>query len=163
MSEEARSRLPAVTRLSDQQWADLQNGNLMLPPDQLAHLTGLSKQFGDMTPAQIVEAMNDEADHGKGIAGAFALASNPNVNTGRFGAGESGRAPTRGNVSLLPEGVQSMLNGKTLQTYPGAVPPSGGPPLPTPPRRSIPACRASPTSSRAPTRDCRPDPGWTRR
>jgi hypothetical protein len=130
MSDEARSRLEAATRLSDQQRLDLQNGNLVLPPDQLAYLTGLSQQFGNMTPAQIVNAMNDETDHGAGIANAFQLASTPNVNTGRFGAGESGRAPTRGGVSGLPAGVQNVLNAPALDEFRGPPQSRGGLPQP---------------------------------
>jgi hypothetical protein len=130
MSDEARSRLGAATHLSGQQWADLEHGNLVLPPDQLAYLTGLSKQFGNMSPAQILKAMDDEGNGGKDIAGAFAIASNPNVNTGRFGAGESGRAPTRGGLAALPTGMQSVLNSPALEQFPGAPRPGGGIPQP---------------------------------
>jgi hypothetical protein len=130
LSEEAQSRLHAATHLSDQQWAQLQSGNLALPPDQLAYLTGLSKQFGDMSPAQILKAMDDEANGGKDIAGAFAIASNPNVNTGRFGAGESGRAPTRGGVAALPDGVQKVLKAPALDQFGGPPQSRGGIPQP---------------------------------
>jgi len=130
MSDEARSRLHAATGLSDQQWADLEHGNLVLPPDQLAYLTGLSKQFGGMNPAQILKTMDDEGNGGKDIAGAFAIASNPNVNTGRFGAGDSGRAPTRGGLDALPTGVQSVLKSPALEQFPGQPPAGGGIPQP---------------------------------
>jgi hypothetical protein len=130
MSDEARSRLDAATALSPQQALDLQNGNLVLSPDQLAYLTGVSKQFGNMTPEQIVKTMNAQGDHGKGLAGALQLASNPNVGTGRFGAGDSGRAPTKGGVSGLPAGVQSLLKADPLDYSPVVRDPKTGMPTP---------------------------------
>jgi hypothetical protein len=128
LSPEASARLNAATNLTPDQLAALQRGQLVLPAEQLAYLTSLSKSFGDKPPAEIKAIMDRLGPQGGRIADAFQIASNPNIAAAPPPPGKTG-LPVRGDISALPTGIQRVLNSPALQEFwspPGGIPGAPG-------------------------------------
>lgn len=138
MTDQQLQRLTEATTLSPEQLDALQRGDLVLPPDQLGYLIGVSQSLGDKTPTQVADLLTKLGPDGGKLADAIHLASNPYISSGVPGQGKPGSVgyvPERGGKFALPTG---LTNAKVMDEFlptPGLPTgqPGGGMPQPLAP------------------------------
>jgi len=116
LSQEGWERLNAATTLTDGQQAALLRGDLVLPPEQLAYLTAVSKSLDGKTTGDIVAIMDKLGPGGARLTETMALASNPHLAAGPPVAGKPG-LPLRGDPAALPSGIKNIYNSPALREF----------------------------------------------
>ena len=115
LTQEQRERLIANTTVTPEQQIALDNGTLMLPPEQMSYLQGYSRAFADKTPAEIEAIMDKAGPEGGRVADVFQLSSNPNIRTGLPETQPPSISdPSSGGKYALPDGIQKVLDGPAL-------------------------------------------------
>ncbi|CAN5500883.1 hypothetical protein BH09ACT8_BH09ACT8_15870 [soil metagenome] len=135
LTDQQRQRLTEATTLSPEQLDALQRGDLVLPPDQLGYLIGVSQSLGGKTPTQVAELMSKIGPDGGKLADALHLASNPYISSrvpGQGKPGSVGYMPERGGKFALPTGLTNAKVMDELFSPPGLPTgqPGGGMPHP---------------------------------
>ncbi|BBY58087.1 TPR repeat region-containing protein [Mycolicibacterium sarraceniae] len=137
LTDRQRQRLTEATTLSPSQLEALQRGDLVLPPDQLGYLIGVSQALGDKTPQQVSDLIGKLGPDGDKLASALHVASNPYISSGVPGQGKPGTVgyvPDRGGKFALPQGLANAPVMQEFYPRPGTPgQPGGGMPKPLAP------------------------------
>jgi hypothetical protein len=115
LSPEESQRLRDATNLTPEQKAALDNGNLALPPEQMAYLNGLSRSLDGKSPAEIKATLDKlPPSEAQAVSNALHLVGTEGVRTDvvdpSLKPGEPGYVPATGGKENLPQSIQDIFD-----------------------------------------------------
>jgi hypothetical protein len=109
LSPDAQARLTAATTLSPDQQGALERGDLVLPHDQMAYLTALSRGMDGKTTEDLRNLTLRPG--GDQLVDGMRLATNPRISS----AADAGGTKIRGSQANAPSALRDILTDPTLR------------------------------------------------
>ncbi|WP_319452981.1 MULTISPECIES: EspA/EspE family type VII secretion system effector [unclassified Mycobacterium] len=119
LSPEESTRLHDATTLTPEQKADLDKGNLTIPPERMAYLNELSHSMDGKSPEEIKAALDKlPPQDAKAVSNALHLIGSDSVKTSPIDPsikpGQDGYVPSTGGKENLPNSIQDVFDAPLL-------------------------------------------------
>jgi hypothetical protein len=126
LTPEESQRLKDSTSLAPDQKAALNDGNLVIPPERMAYLNGLSHSLDGKSPAEIKSILSKlPPSEAQSVSNGLQLVGSDKVHTDGAGTsvkpGEHGYVPLNGGKDNLPHSIQKVFDAPLLNSPSGEV------------------------------------------
>ncbi|MHC9294196.1 EspA/EspE family type VII secretion system effector [Mycobacterium sp. LTG2003] len=123
LSPEEAQRLQDATSLTAEEKAALNEGNLNIPPEDMAYFNGLSDSLDGKSPAEIRAILDGlPPNQAQAVSNALHLVGSDKVHTEPIDPslkpGDAGYVPAQGDENNLPTGIQDVFDAPLLESPP---------------------------------------------